>query len=141
MRLIGIVLGEENSKVRNSETMALLDYGFLNTQFNLIKKSGEVVEKIKLDKSNKKTINVVLKDDLGIVEMADDSKHNYKYRIVLNDIKLPLKSGSVVGRIIVSEKNKDILEGDLVINEEVKRLNFLELFYNNFRSIADGNLW
>lgn len=140
MRLIGIVLGEENSKVRNSETMSLLDYGFLNTQFNLIKKSGEVVEKIKLDKSNRKIIDVALKDDLGVIEMADDNKHNYKYRIVLDDIKLPLKSGSIVGKIIVSEKNKDILEGDLVINDDIKKLSFLELFYNNFKSIADGEL-
>lgn len=140
MRLIGIVLGEENSKVRNSETMSLLDYGFLNTQFNLIKKSGEVVEKIKLDKSNRKIIDVALKDDLGVIEMADDNKHNYKYRIVLDDIKLPLKSGSIVGKIIVSEKNKDILEGDLVINDNIKKLSFLELFYNNFKSITDGEL-
>ncbi len=140
MRLIGIVLGEENSKVRNSETMSLLDYGFLNTQFNLIKKSGEVVEKIKLDKSNRKIIDVALKDDLGVIEMADDNKHNYKYRIVLDDIKLPLKSGSIVGKIIVSEKNKDILEGDLVINDDIKKLSFLELFYNNFKSITDGEL-
>lgn len=140
MRLIGIVLGEENSKVRNSETMSLLDYGFLNTQFNLIKKSGEVVEKIKLDKSNRKIIDVALKDDLGVIEMTDDNKHNYKYRIVLDDIKLPLKSGSIVGKIIVSEKNKDILEGDLVINDNIKKLSFLELFYNNFKSIADGEL-
>lgn len=140
MRLIGIVLGEENSKVRNSETMSLLDYGFLNTQFNLIKKSGEVVEKIKLDKSNRKIIDVALKDDLGVIEMTDDNKHNYKYRIVLDDIKLPLKSGSIVGKIIVSEKNKDILEGDLVINDDIKKLSFLELFYNNFKSIADGEL-
>lgn len=140
MRLIGIVLGEENSKVRNSEAMSLLDYGFLNTQFNLIKKSGEVVEKIKLDKSNRKIIDVALKDDLGVIEMTDDNKHNYKYRIVLDDIKLPLKSGSIVGKIIVSEKNKDILEGDLVINDDIKKLSFLELFYNNFKSIADGEL-
>ena len=50
MRLIGIVLGEENSKIRNSEAMTLLDYGFLNTKFNLVKKNGTVIKKIKLDK-------------------------------------------------------------------------------------------
>ena len=140
MRLIAIVLGEENSKIRNSETMALLDYGFMNTKFNLLKKSGQVVEKIKLDKSNRSMVDVSLKNDLGVVELVDDKKHNYKYRIVLDDIKLPLKSGSIVGKIIVSEKNKDILEGDLVINDDIKKLSFLELFYNNFKSIADGEL-
>ena len=38
LRLIAIVLGEEESKVRNSETMALLDYGFNNKKITIIKK-------------------------------------------------------------------------------------------------------
>ena len=71
MRLIAIVLGEENSKIRNSESMALLDYGFMNTKFNLLKKSGQVVEKIKLDKSNRSMVDVSLKNDLGVVELVD----------------------------------------------------------------------
>ena len=37
MRLIAIVLGEEDSKTRNNETMALLDYGFNSTKYNLLK--------------------------------------------------------------------------------------------------------
>lgn len=140
MRLIAIVLGEENSKVRNSETMALLDYGFLNTKFNLLKKSGQVVEKIKLDKSNRSMIEVSLKNDLGVVELVDDKKHNYKYDIVLDNIKLPIKSGSTVGRINVLENGKEVSSTDLIVQKDVKELNFIELFYSNVKSIVSGQL-
>ena len=59
MRLIGIVLGEENSKIRNSEAMTLLDYGFLNTKFNLVKKNGTVIKKIKLDEADREMVDIV----------------------------------------------------------------------------------
>ena len=44
MRLIAIVLGEEVSKVRNSETMALLDYGFNTYGLQILKKKNETVK-------------------------------------------------------------------------------------------------
>lgn len=140
MRLIGIVLGESDSKVRNSETMALLDYGFLHTKYKLVKRKGDVIQKVKLDKSSRSTVNVVLKDDLGVVEMVDDDKHNYEYEIDLDDIKLPVKAGESVGKVLVKENSKTIVMGDLTVDKDIKRLGFWELFFNSIKSIADGNL-
>lgn len=140
MRLIGIVLGEENSKIRNSEAMTLLDYGFLNTKFNLVKKNGIVIKKIKLDKSDREMVDIVLKNDLGVVELVSDDKHNYKYEVELDEINLPINSGSVVGKINVLENGKVVSTGDLVINKNAKKLSVLELFYNSIKSICNGNI-
>ena len=140
MRLIGIVLGEENSKIRNSEAMTLLDYGFLNTKFNLVKKNGTVIKKIKLDKSDREMVDIVLKNDLGVVELVSDDKHNYKYEVELDEINLPINSGSVVGKINVLENGKVVSTGDLVINKNAKKLSVLELFYNSIKSICNGNI-
>ena len=140
MRLIGIVLGEENSKIRNSEAMTLLDYGFLNTKFNLVKKNGTVIKKIKLDKSDRAMVDIVLKNNLGVVELVSDDKHNYKYEVELDEINLPINSGSVVGKINVLENGKVVSTGDLVINKNAKKLSVLELFYNSSKSICNGNI-
>src|SRR5699024_3612107 len=56
MRLIAIVLGEDNSSVRNSETMALLDYGFNTYEMQVVKKKDEVVKTEKLEKATKEKI-------------------------------------------------------------------------------------
>lgn len=140
MRLIAIVLGEDNSKTRNSEAMALLDYGFLHTKFNLLKEKGIVIKKVKLDKSNREKVDIILKDDLGVVELVDDSKHKYDYNIKIDDIKLPISSGDVVGKIEVVSKNKTIVTGDLIINKDAKKLSIWELFYNSFRGICSGEI-
>lgn len=140
MRLIAIVLGEDNSKTRNSETMALLDYGFLHTKFNLLKKNGNVIKQIKLDKSNRKKIDIILKDDLGVVELVDADRQKYKYNIEIDDIKLPLSKGDIVGKIDVISNNKVVSTGDLIVNKNAKKLNIWELFYNSFRGVCSGEI-
>ena len=47
MRLLAVVLGEKQGKVRNNETAALLDYGFNTYEVNTIKNKGDKVGEIR----------------------------------------------------------------------------------------------
>lgn len=127
MRLIAIVLGEEVSKVRNSEAMALLDYGFNNKKMTTIKSKGEVVREISFDKGNKDKISVIPKNDIGVLQDKNTNKHEYSYKVKINDTKLPLKKGDKVGTINVYEKNKLVTTGELISNTNVDKLSYLEL--------------
>ena len=85
-------------------------------------------------------VDVSLKNDLGVVELVDDKKHNYKYNIVLDNIKLPIKAGSTVGKMMVLENDKEVSSTDLVVKKNVKELSFVELFYSSIKSIVSGQL-
>lgn len=139
LRLIGIVLGEENGKVRNSETMALLDYGFANVKMNVLKNKGEVVKKIKIDKADKDIVNIVLKNNLGVVE-EPSTKKKYEYDINIKDFSLPKKKGDVVGNISVLYKDKVVATEDLIVKDDVKPLGYLKLFYNGLLDIISGTV-
>lgn len=140
LRLIGIVLGEENSKVRNSEAMGLLDYGFGNLKMNVVKKKGEVIDTIELDKADRDTVDIILKNDVGIVELLDNNNHKYSFEFVVDDIKLPIKKDDVVGKLIVKEGNKKVAQGELTVNSNVNALSYLQLFVNSFKDILSGNI-
>ena len=137
IRLLGIVLGESNATIRNNETMKLLDYGFQNLKINKLKRKGEVVKKIKLDKADKEIVNIVLKDDLSVVENIDDNK-NYDYEIEVNDFKLPVVVNDVVGKIKVYYKNKVVKESDLTVNSNINSLSYLSLFKNELIDLIVG---
>ena len=139
LRLIGIVLGESDSKVRNKETIDLLDYGFNSIKSKILKKKGTIIEKISLNKASKKKINLVLKDDLSVVENVDDD-NNYSYDIKLNDIDIPIKKGDILGKIQVKLKDKVITTGDLISNNNVDKVSFIELFKNNIINVITGNI-
>ena len=138
MRLIAIVLGEENGKVRNSETMALLDYGFNTKKVTILKKKNQVVKNIKFDKGNKESIKIKPKYDVGILEDKQASGNKYNYNIKINNLKLPMKKGDTVGRITVTKNNKKITSVDLVSDTNVKKLNFLELYIETIKNAILG---
>lgn len=139
MRLIAIVLGEAESKVRNSEAMALLDYGFGQKKVTTLKKKGDVVGEIHFDKGNKDKVEIVPKYDVSILENKNSSDHKYNYKTDINSsIKLPIKKGSTVGKIHVYEKNKKITSVDLVSNTSVDKLNFVELYIETVKNSILG---
>lgn len=139
LRLLGIVLGESDSKVRNNETIGLLDYGFNNTKVRKIKKKGSIIRKIELDKSNKKKVNLVLKNDLNVVEDID-SNDKYSYDVEIKEISFPIKKGDVLGTMIVKSKDKIVSREDLISDSDIGKLNIFELFKNNMINIISGNI-
>ena len=139
LRLIGITLGEKDSKVRNKETIDLLDYGFNNTKLKTLKKKNSVIRSINLDKSDKKSINLILKDNLNVIEDID-SKNKYNYEVNVSEVKLPIKKGDVLGTIFVYLKNKKVSSMDLISDRDVGKLSLIDLFRNNIVGIITGNI-
>lgn len=140
VRLIGIVLGVPNSKVRNTQAMQLLDYGFNNVKQRVLKKSGEVVSTLKLDKADISEIQVKIKDDLVVVENLDGEEHKYTYDIVIDDVKLPIQANTVVGKIKVKEGKNVVSTMDLIVDKKVEKLSYLDLFLNSLLNIFSGEI-
>ncbi len=139
MRLIAIVLGEEVSKVRNSETMALLDYGFNTYQVQIIKKKSDVVKSEKIEKASTKKIEYVPVTDIGILSKKGDTKKKYSYDIKITKNKLPLTKGEIVGKIKIKDGNTVVGEKDITVKESTKKLSYLTLLRNTINDIASGN--
>ena len=137
MRLIGIVLGEKDSKIRNKETIQLLDYGFKTTKLKTLKKKGSVIKKIALSKANKAYMNAILKDDLNVIEDVSSSK-SYKYNISISDFDIPIKKGSRIGKIKVLDDDKVVSEQEIVADESVRKLSLLELYFSNLNGMIFG---
>ena len=140
LRLIGVVLGVPSGKVRNTQTMNLLDYGFNSVRLNNLKKSGTIIKNIKLDKANYKSINIVLKDDLSVVESVDGKEHKYTYDINIDDIKLPIKKGDVIGKISVLENKKIVSSSVLTTDRNINKLEFFDLFFNSLLDTFSGEI-
>lgn len=138
IRLIAIVLGEDNATVRNNETMELLDYGYQNVKVKKLIDSGKVVKKIKLDKADNEIVEIKLMNDLNIAEFIGDVNNNYNLDIQVGELKLPLKVGDVVGKIVVSSKGKVIKEGLLTVKNNVAALSFWQLFVRELNDLFSG---
>ncbi len=140
MRLIAIVLGENSGKVRNQETMELLDYGFNLYKVDLIKDKNDIIGELKVDKANKDKIKVYSKEDITILGKKSDVSLNYDIELKMNDVKLPLKKNSVVGKITVKSGNKNIKEIDAIVKEDISKISFINLFGKTLKDILSGDI-
>ena len=137
MRLIAIVLGEQVSKVRNDETTELLDYGFNTYKVNLIKSKGEIVKKIKIDKGSSNEVEIVTQNDILVLNKKSDATVNYDTKVTVNEIELPVKKGTVIGKIEVLYNNKVIKSDNLIVGNDVEKINYFKYLFDNLKDIVN----
>ncbi len=139
-RLIAIVLGEENSKIRNSETASFLDYGFQNYKMNVLKTKDEIIKTVPLEKASVKKVNLYPKENIGILQKTGDEKKDYQYKVKMNTLKLPLQKNQKVGTIQVLSGKNIIKEVDLITKKNVSALSFLNLLKEVVLKTVSGSI-
>lgn len=124
-RLVGVVIGSQDSKTRFSEMSKLFNYGFANFENKLLVNSEVpvTVAKFKYAKTTatlypEKNINMFLSKNEEFVFSTD---------FEIYDLKAPLKQGDVVGKMFVLDKNNMMIdEVNIVVSENVDEVGFKE---------------
>lgn len=135
LRLIGVVLKEEQPKVRNEEVSQLLDYGFSLYESMKMYSSLDIVDKIEIENSREKEMNVVVKEDISYVQnRSQDSKVevNFEYGTLIP----PLSTEDVIGHLALYRDGENIASYPLYLESEVHALSFSEKFYNYFKILT-----
>lgn len=140
MRLLAIVLGEDVAKVRNQETMDLLDYGFNLYEIKVLRKKGEVIDKLSLGDYDASNVNIISKDDITVLKRKSDEEKNYQEKIELNRLDLPLKKNSVIGKIIIFDDNNVVGEYSLLVDQDVAKKSIYKIFVDSLKDIISGNI-
>ena len=141
MRLLAIVLGEEFGKVRNQETAELLDYGFNLYELETIKKKGDVLGNIKIDKANIDNIEIISSRDVTVLKKKGEDNKKYKSNIKLNNLNLPINKGDIVGNLyVLDDLGNQIDKVEIIVNNDIKKDNFFNIFRKVLFSIINGEL-
>lgn len=139
MRLITVVMGYPTANQRNSETSAMLDYGFNSYYIENLISTKTSLGKIELLKGDIQNVDIIPLESVNILNKKTDSKRNVDYRIETYKVEAPIKVGDVVGKLKVIEKDKVINEIDLTVSENVKKANLFKLYYRYLEMILTGS--
>ena len=137
IRLIGIILGEKDSKVRNKEAIELMDYGFSNVKIKKLKNQGDVIKKISFKKGKPNyTIGIL---DKALVTIEDfDKNNNYTIKEKYYDIKLPIKKGDVLGRVDALLDKKIVSSSNIISNSDVSMMSLFDYYVSSLKNIITG---
>ena len=142
MRLLAIVLGEKEGKVRNKETTELLDYGFNLYEVTTIKQKGEELGTISLDKANLEQVKIIANQDVTVLKKQSEKKKEYKSNVVLNTLKLPIYKGDVIGKLIVKDDLGNMIEEvKITVSEDLKKDNYFNIFMKILKGMITGDLF
>jgi len=140
MRLIAVVLGEETGSVRNEETSVLLDYGFNLYKVDVVKNKDDIITEINIEKGTKDKINAVVDEDLLVLKKKSELSKQYDIETKINEIKLPINKGDVLGKVLVKDGNKTIRQANLIASEKVEKLGYFRTIWETLQNILSGNM-
>lgn len=140
LRLIGTIMGSSTSKSRNSNMSALLNYGYNMYSVQLEFKKGDVVTKKKSNKLDDEIIEIVAKEDAGVLVQKGEENKAINYEIDLDKFKLPIKKGQKIGTLKLKENNKVVSTIDLTVNKDIKKANLFKIYKRTLKQFIECSL-
>ena len=134
MRVIGVVIGESDSKQRFADVSALFDHAFNNYSRKILFDKDELLEeKIKIRCAFKDLADLkVAKDVYSFTKKGDKSEFTFSIDIK-DSIVAPFKCGEVVGKVTVYKDGAEYRSEDVVVAEDIRKMNA----FDGLRKIAD----
>ena len=140
MRLITVVMKEENTSKRSADTTKMLDYGFNIYMVQTILDEKTTIEKKKVELGKTLTTEIVPKENITILNKKSDDQKNITYKTNINKIIAPVKKGDKVGTIDIIEDNNIISTIDATVKEDISKANILTIYLRKLKEIISGNL-
>jgi len=138
MRLITVVMNEPTSQIRNSETTAMLDYGFNMYDIDLIFDTNTILTKQEVELGSSEEVELVPMEEVKILNDKSKEERNVTYEVEVESIKAPVEVGDIVGKINVIENNKIINTIDVTVKNDVAKASIFTVYYRNLKNIFKG---
>ena len=138
MRLIAVVMGEADSKVRNAEVSSMLDYGFAQYKVNELLNTETIISKTEIEKGKQKQIDIVPIKNITIVTRKTEKIGKITYDLHLDSVKAPVRTGNKVGTLDILQDGKLIQKIDVTVKENVEKANFLDLYLRYLGDMLSG---
>lgn len=139
-RFITVVMGEEDTKTRNSETTSMMDYAFGQYEVEKVLDKKRTVGTVRVEKGTVDTIQLVPIDDVTILNKKSDQKKNSNYEVKTKTITAPIKKGEQVGELILEVDGEEKRTVPLTVQESIEKANLLEVYLSHVKSMLSGDL-
>lgn len=137
MRVLSVVLGEPDTKIRNSEVTAMFNYAFNHYLVNPLYKKGDVVDQLTVDKGKNTKVNVVTPRAVSMLLKKGQTPDMFERQIVLNKtINAPVAKEKAVGHIFIRTKDgKELTRVDLFPEKTIEKAGLWDFVKRTTRKV------
>lgn len=135
MRIISVVIGEENGKRRFADVSSMFDYAFANyTLKRVVDAHNPLGDEVSVSGGVKKSVAVRAARESHLFSKRGESEDVSLEFKLKSSVKAPLKAGDKVGKVFVYRNGVEIDCVDLVAVESVRQASFSD----TFKDVAEG---
>ena len=140
MRLITVVMNEDNTENRTKDTVAMMDYGFNMYSLDKVVKKDEILGNVKVNLGKNEYVDIISVSDIPILNNNQNNKRNVTYDVVTDSVNAPVKKGDIIGKINVYEDGKFKYSTDVTVSDDIDKANIFMVFIRNLKDILSISL-
>ena len=106
-----------NTPLRFKDATALLNYGFSNYESTKLCTKNDNIATLTLDKAEDNKVNLVAKENLSVLLKKGSNKDFTRKIKVYDNPTLPIKKGTVLGKVGIYKDKKLVGQVDLVVQK------------------------
>lgn len=125
--LVAATLGAETSPLRFKDATALLNYGFANYESTKLCTKNDNIATLTLDKAEDNKVNLVAKENLSVLLKKGSNKDFTRKVKVYDNPTLPIKKGTVLGKVEIYKDKKLVGQVDLVSTKDINKASYLQM--------------
>lgn len=135
LRLISVVMGEEDTKIRNREIIQMLDYGFNNYESYKLVNKNDILKTIRKDELIPSKIDIRALDDVYITKKKNEKIKISNIEETLDYDELPYTKNKQIGSAIIKYgRFKKTIR--LTTNEDIKKLDLFSVLKRCFNNLV-----
>ena len=135
MRLISVVIGAPDSKIRFAEATNMFNYGFANYTNKEVVSTQAPIAQVSVKGGQIKSIDCfAAKPYIAFLAKTDDSQFNTRVQLNSN-VKAPVAVGDKVGTLLVLNQNNIVIEEiDLIAGDSVQKIKLGQILDNIYQN-------
>ena len=139
-RVIAVASGFDSKKLRSSESLKLLNWGFRNTNTFEISKKEETIFELDTWLGVKNKVKVFTKEDYYVTINKKDIRYLNVSLDYTGPIQAPIYKNNEVAKIIVTKKGDILKEIPLYAAEDIKKVNFFKSLITSLNYLIWGDV-
>jgi len=136
MRVIAVVMGAPNTKVRNAEVSQMLDYSFAQYMNYSVIEKGETIGSLEIEKGMERKLDVVAEQPFRVLVKRGSNTEQIHYAVDLEQsIKAPVVQGQPIGKLSIYQGDQVLKEYDLASPVDIDKVNWFRLLKRSTQSL------
>ena len=135
-RLVGVVMGAKTAKIRDSDALKLLRYGFKNFSTVIVVQEGHRVGKVSVQRGSPPELGLSAAETLAVTIGKGIEESIQIRKEIPSSVKPPISKGTVLGKLIVEAEGLPTKQIDLIASGDAQARSYATYYLVALAAVA-----